>query len=118
MFNIQKVDTSSNAQVNEFVQFHYRLYKGTPQWVPPFIGDIKVMMNRQKHPFYEHSDAEFFLAKSSSGETVGRVALLENKAFNRYHDTRKANFYLFDVINDQQAANCASPSGWRSLPMG
>src|SRR6266508_2203822 len=64
------------------------------------------MLNKNKHPFYEHSDAEFFVAKSSSGEVVGRIGLLENKAFNRYHDTRKANFYLFDVINDQDAANC------------
>jgi hypothetical protein len=64
------------------------------------------MMDRSKHPFYEHSDAEFFVAKNSGGEIVGRIALLENKAFNKYHDTRKANFYFFDVIDDQDAANC------------
>jgi len=106
MYHLQKVDTSVKAQVNEFVQFHYRLYRGTPQWVPPFISDIKVMMNPNKHPFYEHSDAEFFMAKNGSGEVVGRIALLENKAFNKYHDTRKANFCLFDVVDDQDAANC------------
>jgi len=57
MLTIDKVDISSKAQVNEFVMFHYSLYKNCPQWVPPFISDIKMMMNPNKHPFYEHSDA-------------------------------------------------------------
>jgi hypothetical protein len=62
------------------------------------------MLNRNKHPYYEHSDAEFFVAKRD-GKIVGRIALLENKPFNTYHDTRKANFYLFDCIDDQETAN-------------
>lgn len=104
MVSIEKIDTDSKAQVNEFVQFHYNLYKGTPQWVPPFISDIKTMLNRKKHPFYEHSDADFFIARRGK-EMVGRVAALENKAFNQYHGTRKSNFYLFDCKDDQEAAN-------------
>jgi hypothetical protein len=112
MYHIQKVDTSSKAQVNEFIQFHYKLYQGTPQWVPPFISDIKVMLDPKKHPYYEHSDAEFFVAKNDAGEVVGRIGMLENKAFNKYHDTRKANFYLFDVVEDQDAANCLFEAGF------
>jgi hypothetical protein len=104
MFHTHKVDTSNRAEVNAFVQFHYRLYKGTPQWVPPIKDDIRTMLNRKKHPYYEHSDADFFVVKDGS-EVVGRIAVMDNKAFNRYHDTRKANFYLFDTVDDQQVAN-------------
>lgn len=104
MVSIYPVDTSSKQQVNEFVGFHYDLYHGTPQWVPPFRDDIRTMMNRNKHPYYEHSDADFFVAKQN-GKVVGRIATLENKAFNRYHDTKKANFYLFDCVDDQEVAN-------------
>lgn len=104
MVTIQQIDTSSKSQVNEFVDFHYKLYKGTPQWVPPIKDDIRTMLNKNKHPFYEHSDAEFFVARNGK-DIVGRIALLENKAFNRYHDVRKGNFYLFDVIEDQTVAN-------------
>ena len=105
MFQIEKIDTSSRADVNTFVQFHYDLYRGTPQWVPPIKDDIRTMLNRSKHPFYEHSDAEFFVAKDH-GKVVGRIAMLENKPFNKYHDTRKASFYLFDSVDDQQVTNC------------
>lgn len=104
MIDIQKVDTSSKAQVQEFVQFHYDLYSGCPQWVPPFYNDIKTMLNRNKHPFYEHSDGDFFLARKD-GKVVGRVCVLENKPFNRYHDTHKANFYLFDCVDDVDVAS-------------
>lgn len=99
MLKIDTIDTASKSQVEEFVQFHYALYKGCPQWVPPFRSDIKLMLNRQKHPFYEHSDADFFVARRD-GEVVGRLAVMENRPFNRYHDTKQAVFYLFDTLNE------------------
>jgi len=87
-----------------FIHFPFDLYKGHPQWVPPFIMDVKTMLNPDKHPYYEHSDAEFFIAEKN-GEVVGRIAALENKPFNRYHEAKDAEFYLFDSINEQAVAN-------------
>jgi hypothetical protein len=103
MLTIEKIDTNSKDQVNRFVQFHYDLYRGTPQWVPPFYTDIKLMLNRKKHPFFEHSDGDFFIALRDK-EVVGRIAILENRPFNKYHQTTKAQFYLFDTINDVDVA--------------
>lgn len=104
MITIEKIETSNKRQVSDFVQFHYHLYKDTPQWVPPFVNDIKMMLDRTKHPFYEHSDADFWVAKQN-GEIVGRIAAMENRPFNKYHNVKKAQFYLFDCINDQEVAN-------------
>lgn len=61
-------------------------------------------MNPNKHPFYEHSDAEFFIARRD-GEVVGRIAGLENKPYNKYHEAHQAVFYLYDTINDQEVSN-------------
>jgi hypothetical protein len=104
MLRIEKIDTQSRAQVDKFVMLHYKLYKSCPQWVPPFINDIRFMLNSQKHPYYEHSDAEFFVAVRD-GEVVGRIAAMENRPFNQYHDSKKAQFYLFDCIDDQEVAD-------------
>ncbi len=104
MVKIEQVDTNNKAQVNDFVTFHYRLYKDCPQWVPPFVNDIKTMLNKKKHPFYGHSAGEFFIARQN-GNVVGRISVQENVPFNKYHDTRKAQFYLFDCIDDQEVAN-------------
>jgi len=65
---------------------------------------VKTMMNPEKHPYYEHSDAEFFIAEKE-GRVVGRIAALENKPFNRYHDKKDAEFYLFECVNDQEVAD-------------
>lgn len=103
MLTIQKVDLSNRAEVNRFIQFHYDLYKGTPQWVPPFYMDIRMMLNPQKHPFYEHSEGDFFVAMRGK-EVVGRLGVLVNKPFNKYHGTRKAQFYLFDTVDDLEVS--------------
>jgi len=104
MIEIHKVDLKSKSEVNRFVQVPFELYAGHPQWVPPFITDVKMMLNPDKHPYYEHSDAEFFLAEKD-GKAVGRIAALENKPFNQYHDSKDAEFYLFECVNDQEVAN-------------
>ena len=104
MLNIHKVDLSSKGDIKRFVQFPFDLYANHPQWVPPFIADVKTMLNPKKHPYYDHSDAEFFYAERD-GEIVGRIAALENKPFNKYHATKDAEFYLFECVNDQEVAN-------------
>jgi GNAT superfamily N-acetyltransferase len=103
MITIERVDTQSRKQVHRFLRIPFRLYASHPQWVPPPLMDVQTMLNRQKHPFYEHSDADFFIAVRD-GQDVGRIAALENRRFNEYHDTRQAQFYLFECEDDQEAA--------------
>jgi len=104
MITIHKIDLVNKKEVARFIQVPFDLYAGHPQWVPPFIVDVKTMMNPDKHPYYEHSDAEFFIAEMS-GKVVGRIAALENKPFNVYHDAKDAEFYLFESVDDQEVAN-------------
>lgn len=103
MLAIEKVDTSNRQQVRRFVEFPHRLYKDCPQWVPMIHLDAYTYLNRKKHPFHEHSDVDFFLAVRD-GRDVGRIAAIENKPFNQYHQTKKANFYFFDCEDDLEAA--------------
>lgn len=78
MLTFEKIDTNSKAQVNRFVRLPFRLYKNDPFWVPPILVDHEPQLNRKKHPFYEHSDADFFMAVRD-GRNVGRVAAIENR---------------------------------------
>jgi hypothetical protein len=103
MLTIEKVDTDNKAQVKRFVRFYYDLYEDCPQWVPPLFVDAYLPLNRKKHPFFEHSEADFFLAVRG-GKVVGRICAGENKLYNEYHQTKKAQFYFFDTINDLEVA--------------
>ncbi len=103
MLKVEKIDTDDKAQVRRFVTIPYRLYENYPQWVPPLYIDAETQLNRQKHPFYEHSEADFFIA-TRDGRDIGRIAALVNRRFNDYHGTRQAQFYLLDCEDDEEAA--------------
>ena len=113
MLTIEKIDTNDKDQVKRFVEFPYQLYKDCPQWVPPLFVDAYLPLNRKKHPFFEHSEADFFLALRD-GEVVGRICGGINKPFNDYHGTKKAQFSFFESVNDQSVADAlfASVFDW------
>ena len=104
MLTIEKIDTYDKEQVRRFVRLPYRLYKDHPQWTPPLYMDVEMQLNREKHPFYEHSEADFFVAVRN-GEVVGRIAALEQRRYNDYHGKHIAQFYLFETEEDQEIAN-------------
>lgn len=104
MIQIEKIDTERKDQVRRFVRLPYRMYENEKNWVPPLFIDMELKLNRKKHPFYEHSDADFFIAVRD-GRDVGRIAVMENKKFNAYHKTHTGQFYLFDCEDDQEVAN-------------
>jgi hypothetical protein len=107
MITVEKIDTQQKAEVQRFISFPFQLYSANkklhPQWVPPLLVDAKLFLDRDKHPFYEHSDADFFIA-SRNGKDMGRIAVLENRSFNRYHGTHQAQFYFFDCENEAEIA--------------
>ncbi|NJN79706.1 MAG: hypothetical protein HC797_04095 [Anaerolineales bacterium] len=103
MLIIEKVDTENKKQVKRFVELPYQIYANCPQWVPPLNIDAYNQLNRKKHPFHEHSDIEFFLAVRD-GKDVGRIAAIENKPYNKYHNKKTANFYFFECENNQETA--------------
>ena len=63
MLSVEKIDTRQKDQVRRFVRLPFRLYQNHPQWVPPLLVDAEMQLNRDKHPYYEHSAADFFIAR-------------------------------------------------------
>lgn len=101
--DIIQLDTERKDHVKRFIQLPFRLYRGSPYWVPPLESDVKLQLNRRKHPYYQHSDADFFLAVQN-GEDVGRISVLENRNYNDYHHSRTAFFYHFECVEDPAVA--------------
>src|SRR5690349_12055284 len=104
MLTIEKIDTKDKVRVKKFVDLPYRLYRDCAQWVPPLFVDAYLPLNRKKHPFFEHSEADFFIAVRD-GEVVGRICAGINRLFNQCHNVKKAQFYYFDAINDLEVAH-------------
>lgn len=104
MINLHTVNTKQKEDVQRFIALALRLYENHPLWVPPIRMDIKTRLNFDKHPFYEHSEAAFFIAERNQ-QDVGRIAVIENKPYNRYHEKKQAQFYYFECIEDVEVAS-------------
>ncbi len=99
-----KVDTDRSRDIARFIDFPFDLYKNCPQWVPPLNSELQLVLNRKKHPFYKHSQADFFMVESS-GEILGRIAILKNVNYCAHHKEEDAFFYYFESVDDAQVAS-------------
>jgi hypothetical protein len=101
---ILEIDMSDRYRIQQFIDLPYKIYRETPQWVPPLVTDNKRIFDRQHNPFYQHSKASFFLATSADGAAIGRLAVLNNRHYNDYNHEETAFFYLFECTNNPDAS--------------
>lgn len=100
---VRPVETGGDLK--RFISFPYRLHRGDPLWVPPLRMDIRTMLSKEKNPFFQHADAQYFLAESPSGKVLGRIAAIHNRAHNEFQEDRVGFFGFFECADDQAAAN-------------
>jgi hypothetical protein len=102
--SLEAVDPASRRSVEAFVDVPFRLYHGDPRWVPPFRRDVRQLLDRRAHPFYDHSDAAFFVARRGA-RLVGRIAVFDCRPFNAHHGVAQAGFTCFECEQDPDAAS-------------
>ena len=100
--SIRPVQTG--AELSRFIALPYRLHARDPYWVPPLRMDVGKLLDRGKNPFFEHAEAEYFLAERQ-GEVVGRIAAITNRLHNEFHEDRVGFFGFFESIYDHAVAN-------------
>jgi GNAT superfamily N-acetyltransferase len=99
--DVEKVVT--RKQTREFIKFPYSLYRNDSNWVPPLLMDDYRKVNRKKHPFYQHAQAEFFLARRS-GAVAGRIAAIHDEIWEKTHQEKAAYWGWFECVDDGEVA--------------
>ena len=102
--NIVQLNLNNKKQVDDFLRLPFSIYKDIPQWVPPLQMDERLRLSPKRYPFYQHSQAGFFIA-SEGTHPIGRLAILDNRRFNEFNKTKTAFFYLFECENNTEAAS-------------
>ncbi len=87
-----------------FIRLPWRLYTGSPCWVPPLLVSEKARFNRAKNPYFDHADVELFVAWRGT-EPVGRIAAHVNHAHNEYWNDAVGFFGFFECIDDASVAD-------------
>ena len=95
---------TTKEERRKFLDFPYRHYASDEHWVPPLKMEQKKLIDRNKNPFYEHADIALFLA-DQDGEVCGRIAAIEDRRYNRHHESSTGFFGFFECVDDQSVAN-------------
>ena len=64
---------NGKADTKKFVELPYRLYANDPNWVPPLRDEVYGLITPGKNPWFEHGEAQYFLAMRDD-RIVGRIS--------------------------------------------
>jgi GNAT superfamily N-acetyltransferase len=101
---IKVVEATEKKHRKEFLELPYRLYRADPCWVPPLRIAVKELLNTKKHPFYANAEMACFLAQQDD-RTVGRIAAIVDRNFNRFHEDNIGFFGFLEMIDSQPVAD-------------
>ncbi len=94
----------NKSELKSFIMFPWDVYRGDSNWVPPLIADRKKILSKEKNPFFEHAEADYFLAYKN-GKLMGRIAGIVNHLHNQIHEDKVGFFGFFECFNDQEVAS-------------
>jgi hypothetical protein len=99
---VRPVETRSDLM--RFIKLPWRLYRNSPRWVPPLISERKDHLDREKNPFFEHAEAEYFLAWRD-GQPVGRISAHVDHRLNEFQHNDWGLWGFFESEDDPEVAN-------------
>jgi len=91
----------TRRELKRFVKVPFRLHRESEQWVPPLVFERMQFLDRKKNPWFEHGEAEYFLAERD-GEPVGRITAHIDSRWDSYQGGNDAMFGFFETAEDPE----------------
>ena len=111
--DVQVSLVASGLEKDRFIRMQWDLYRGDANWVPPLLMERHEFLDARANPFFEHAEVALFLA-TRDGKPVGRIAAVEDRSYNAFHQSKVAAFGLFESVDDPgvAAALFAAARNW------
>jgi GNAT superfamily N-acetyltransferase len=93
----------SRADLRQFVELPFALYRNDPHWVPPLRRDELRRFDPAHNPFLEHATMALYLARRD-GRLVGRIAAIHDRLHDETHSERTGWFGFFEAVDAEAAA--------------
>lgn len=103
MSSVEIRPVRSRRELKRFVKAPFLLHRDHPQWVPPLIFDRMQFLNRRKNPWFEHGEAELFIAERD-GDPVGRISVQMDEEWDKAQGGSDGMFGFFETIDDRDVA--------------
>jgi GNAT superfamily N-acetyltransferase len=89
--------------LTRFVKLPFRLHRDHEQWVPPLLYERRRFLDRQRNPYFQHAEAEYFVCERD-GRVVGRITAQIDHRWDEYQGGSDGMFGFFECENDLAAA--------------
>lgn len=93
----------SARELKQFIRLPWRLYEDQPLWVPPLVSERRRHLDRRRNPFFEHAEAEYFLARRRD-RVVGRISAHVDHRLCEFQDNRWGLFGFLECEDDPDVA--------------
>jgi hypothetical protein len=93
----------SRRDLKRFVKVPFHLHHEHPQWVPPLIYERMQFLDRGRNPWFEHGEAEYFIAERE-GEPVGRITAQVDRGWDQVQGGSDGMFGFFETVDDGAVA--------------
>jgi hypothetical protein len=103
MGNVSIRPVRTRRELKRFVKVPFRLHRDQPQWVAPLVFERMEFLDRKKNPWFEHGEAEYFIAERD-GEAVGRITAHLDRRWDSYQGGSDAMFGFFEASDDPEVA--------------
>jgi GNAT superfamily N-acetyltransferase len=87
-----------------FIKLPWRLYRNEPRWVPPLISERRRFLDPARNPFFEHAEAQYFLAWHQ-GEVVGRISAHIDRHLNEFQANDWGLFGFYEAEADPEVTS-------------
>ncbi len=70
---VEIIPVESKAELERFIRLPMRLSAADPAWVAPLMFERREALSKKVNPFFQHADAQFWLARKDDRD-VGRIS--------------------------------------------
>ncbi len=97
---VQVRPVQGRRELTQFIKLPARLHEGTP-WVQPLTFERRQFLDRKKNPYFEHAEAEYFLAWRD-GKPVGRITAQVDRRWDEFQGGSDGQFGFIDAEDDAE----------------
>lgn len=97
------VPVTTAAELDTFIRLPWKFQAQDPAWVPPSRSYHAKVLDKNKGPFFEYGEAQYFLALRQ-GEPVGRITAHISRLHDERYQDATGFFGFFECENDSDTA--------------
>jgi GNAT superfamily N-acetyltransferase len=101
------------ADLRRFLEVPFGIYRDDANWIAPLYVERTRHLDRRRNPYFQHAEAEFFLAERH-GEPVGRISAQVDRLHLERHNDGAGQFGFLEAIDDESvfAELVEAAAGW------